>query len=202
MAPGLARRGRQFPFVHGGTKPSPPSPPTAQRGVCAPGPGAAMGKQALPLHSSNNTRLRAGELPRRRLAALTAGSTAAVTRGAKRGRLPRVGLGQSSGAKAPWGHDTHDKPRQAGTKAGSRAVKSRGRARQVALPRRARPSQSRVDSHLICKPSRLLRQRRRESGQIRYSLAAVSGAATLHTRDQARPEQPGRTPIRSQVCQR
>lgn len=67
-----------------------------------------MGKQALPLHSSN-ARLRAGEL---------AGSVATITRGAKRGHLPG-GLGQSSGAETPWGHDTLDKPRQSGMKAGS-----------------------------------------------------------------------------------
>lgn len=46
------------------------------------------------------------------------GSAAAVTQGAKRIRLPG-GLGRSSGAKTPWGHDTFDKPRQAGMKAGS-----------------------------------------------------------------------------------
>lgn len=113
----LAHRGRQFPFVRSGTKPSPPSPPRAQRGVCAPSPGATMGKQALPLHSSNNAWLQVGEPPCRRLAAPTAGSAATVTRGAKRGHLPR-GLGRSSGAGTPQGHDTLDKLRQAGMKAG------------------------------------------------------------------------------------
>lgn len=77
-SPCWARHGQQLPFVHGGMKPSSPSPLAAQRGVCAPS------APRLPSSAAGSGR------------AAVAAPPATIRRGVKRGRLP--------GAETPWGH--------------------------------------------------------------------------------------------------